>query len=204
MKPVGFVGPAGAGKDFSVYMLRDLGIPIVKFSFSDNIKYDIENHLSGDMFVEYGDGEKYVPGMVRLPELWNKPYSNEIRSLLQWWGTDLRREQDPKYWLRMMGEQIHQWLFDPETYPAISDVRFQNEADMLRDWGGILVRIQAPVVVRAKRLAMEPETVLNMSMHPSEAEGELIEADFTITSVSEKGWKKNAKDLIKELRLPLG
>jgi hypothetical protein len=58
--------------------------------------------------------------------------------LLQWWGTDVRRTHfGDSYWIDKTAAKIVNTL----TPIAIPDVRFVNEAMLIKDFGGIVVRV---------------------------------------------------------------
>lgn len=61
------------------------------------------------------------------------------RTLLQWWGTEYRRAQDPNYWVQKTMEMIAQ---DAPDVALICDVRFPNEAEGIRAAGGYIVRVR--------------------------------------------------------------
>jgi hypothetical protein len=86
---------------------------------------------------------------------------------LQWWGTEIRRTEDPKYWVKKMREWIEQCTADVIT---ITDVRFTNEAEMIRELGGIIVRVYRP--------NQDADT------HSSESNVDNIRADYTISNSS--------------------
>jgi hypothetical protein len=69
-----------------------------------------------------------------------------VRELLQHHGTEVRRKQDPGYWVKAMKAAIDRDRRFAENYQApsyvIDDVRFENEARMVKDLGGVLIRIQ--------------------------------------------------------------
>lgn len=83
---------------------------------------------------------------VQLPD-WVQPNLNYKASelapygkhpkLLQWWGTDFRRTQDPDYWVKRMFESIPSNI----DIALVSDVRFQNEADSITERGGYNVNV---------------------------------------------------------------
>lgn len=88
-----------------------------------------------------------------------------IRTLLQNYGTNVRRNDDPEYWTK-------RWIDTVETKERniiVDDVRFINEADAVRDKGGILIRI-------VKNGQVDTDT------HDSEVEMDKIEVDYTITA----------------------
>lgn len=59
-----------------------------------------------------------------------------LRELLQWWGED-RRSANRDYWV----DALMATITDDGIY-IIDDVRYRNEAQRIRDTGGILVRIE--------------------------------------------------------------
>jgi hypothetical protein len=65
------------------------------------------------------------------------PYGKHPK-LLQWWGTEYRRAQDPDYWVQKMYEGI------PPTVDValVTDVRFPNEADSITQRGGYTVKVE--------------------------------------------------------------
>jgi hypothetical protein len=145
MKLLGLAGHAGAGKDYTYAALRanlEPGVIVERVAFADGLKFDIEEALE--------------VGPFDLPALRDKPYSPEIRSLLQWWGTELRRDQyGDDYWIRKGMEMVReadQWA----DLVVITDVRFQNEADAVREAGGMVVGIVAPRSVREDRIGKLP------------------------------------------------
>jgi len=59
------------------------------------------------------------------------------RDILQWWGTEYRREKyGDDYWIRDLENRI-----DPNRNYVISDLRFKNEFDYIKSTGGITVKV---------------------------------------------------------------
>ena len=180
MRWIGICGRAAAGKDHLYEALvRVTGWTAwYRIAFADMLKRDIETALMPD----------HWQGHRHLEPLWNKPYSPEIRALLQWWGTELRRAENVRYW---MGQGEMAAIMADEgygDYPVFTDVRFPNEADMIRRNGGIIVRVFADPATRAARLGGElpPEHQSELAMAgyenidwimPSRIEGEAYDAD---------------------------
>jgi hypothetical protein len=87
----------------------------------------------------------YKP-IVELPD-WVQPEPNpEISTLapygkhpklLQFWGTEFRRSQDPDYWTKKLFASIPANL----DIAMVTDVRFPNEADGIKQRGGYNVNI---------------------------------------------------------------
>jgi len=67
----------------------------------------------------------------------NAPYGKHPK-LLQWWGTELRRAQDPNYWVKKTFVAIPK----NADIVMITDVRFPNEADAVKQQGGYTINVQ--------------------------------------------------------------
>lgn len=63
------------------------------------------------------------------------------RQILQWWGTEYRRAQSPRYWTAQLIKRLADYSRDGETRFVITDVRFDNEAYALRMAGAVLWQI---------------------------------------------------------------
>jgi hypothetical protein len=66
-----------------------------------------------------------------------------VRRLLQWWGTEYRRAQDPDYWTKAWGRKIEQYELS-RRHVLVDDVRFMNELNVIRAHGGLIVKIERP------------------------------------------------------------
>ncbi len=163
-KWIGLVGKAGVGKDYTYGELFDIDSRAARIALADGVRRDIEEALTKGVHIE---------------ALWEKPYPVEIRRLMQWWGTEFRRGQDIDYWVTKAEARVSEWTVGG-WYPVFTDVRFENEAEMMRRHGGILVRVMASDAVRRERLGGElpPD-------HASETEQDAIQCDWQI--VSEEG-----------------
>jgi hypothetical protein len=71
------------------------------------------------------------------PEISPEYPSGKHPKLLQWWGTEYRRAQDPDYWVKKVQEKI----YDFHGVVLIADVRFQNEFSFIKEIGGALVNV---------------------------------------------------------------
>lgn len=93
--------------------------------------------------------------------------------LLQWWGTEYRRAQDPDYWIGKLGDSI------PDTLDMalITDVRFENEAAFIKSRRGYNVKVE--------RLAANGDAYIapdRPADHPSEVALDAYNFDFYITT----------------------
>lgn len=132
MKVLGLTGKAGSGKDYTYSMLHEFyffrGLTAVRLSFGDELRYEIEHEL--DTFY--------------IDALWKKPYSEPVRWLLQNYGTEFRRAQDEDYWVnKVKNNLIHADFVEDADLVAITDLRFANEAQLVRDFGGMVVEVQS-------------------------------------------------------------
>ncbi len=66
-----------------------------------------------------------------------------VRRILQWWGTEYRRAEDPDYWTKAWTNKVES--FDLNTiHILIDDVRFINELDTVRAENGLIIKIERP------------------------------------------------------------
>lgn len=64
--------------------------------------------------------------------------SMSVRQILQWWGTEVWRNQiDANRWVNMAMERV-----DPHVHTVFHDVRMPNEAGAIVDAGGRVYRIE--------------------------------------------------------------
>ena len=161
------MGKMGAGKDYAYEQMRrmvekeSLTKSLTRISFADQLRKELDETL--------------LPQDTTL--FWRKPYSPEIRKLLQWWGTELRRAEDPNYWVKK-AEQDALAQERRGFVPVFTDVRFPNEADMIKDHGGVLIKVLADKALRERRVGKIPD-------HISETALDERGADYVIVSNGE-------------------
>ncbi|RIX74448.1 hypothetical protein [Acidovorax cavernicola] len=68
------------------------------------------------------------------------------RQIMQWWGTEYRRRQSPRYWTMQLAARITAYRRDGGTRFVITDCRFDNEVDTLRALGGTIWQVTRPGV----------------------------------------------------------
>lgn len=171
MELIGLTGKMGSGKDWTKQYLDDQGYYVIREAFADELRYEIEDTLGNGM---------------HLPAIWRKPYPPEIRALLQWWGTDLRRTANPDYWLDKMRDKLDVLSLEMgNPLVVITDVRFPNEAEVIRERGGLVAAVWAPTKLRAQRLGMTSEELAERDRHPSERSMDNYPVDVIL--VSENG-----------------
>ncbi|MEN6534623.1 MAG: hypothetical protein ABFD89_13225 [Bryobacteraceae bacterium] len=139
MKLIGLAGRMGSGKDTVAAMLAPHGYE--RFAFADGLRREVEAAMlekyapPGCLSDDAVEAFLYAP----IAEIRSKPTTPRMRALLQQWGTEYRRGQDPDYWTGIMRERL-----STVGAAAISDVRFANEAELVRELGGEVWLIERP------------------------------------------------------------
>jgi hypothetical protein len=80
------------------------------------------------------------------------------RKLLQWWGTEYRRAQDPFYWTDKLEAKLNE---DRPAIALIPDVRFTNEITWLTANKGFSVRVDRVGYDRSDEVAHASEEQLS-------------------------------------------
>lgn len=120
----------GSGKDTAAAYLRDI-YGFERIAFADSVREEVFDYLKNDCRLEYPSSVLPLARNVSANEVYAKPTSAGMRRLLQYWGTELRRAQDPAYWLKALAAKVL------ATRPyVVSDVRFPNEVALIRALGG--------------------------------------------------------------------
>lgn len=169
-------------------MLPNIGLCGYMRSGKDTIAdYLIENHGYTRFGFAQALKEEVARGVGCTPaELNGEPLRSQVRPVLQIWGTEFRRAQDPDYWVRQAETKIINHC-GTTTYPMVfNDVRFQNEIDMLRECGFLIIKIDMSVEdVLAYAEAQGEELAVTMARleHASEREWRAAEFDVVIPSV---------------------
>jgi len=178
MKIIGLSGKKQAGKDTIYRVARDIFTEISptfrvgRVAFADALKAEVST-ITG-FRTDYIEDNK-----------------ERFRTLLQVWGTEFRREfHGNDYWIKKMGDiltssEAHYDLM------FITDVRFCNEADYLRELGGQVLRV----------VRRSPETYQTLQdipvVDPHRTEHDMDEyGDFSYTINNDK----SPDDLVKAVK----
>jgi hypothetical protein len=123
---IGICGPARSGKDTLadsfVEIFKEYKVKTQKLSFAKELKYEcksfVKKTLGIDIFTEVTE-EKDI-----------------IRPLLVTWGTHVRRKLNDNVWIEALEKRMHS-----NKIVIISDVRFENEFNWVKERGGKIVFI---------------------------------------------------------------
>lgn len=119
MRIYGITGKAGSGKDTFFRSVQKRLPQAIRVAFADELKREISN-VTG-LTVEYIEQHK-----------------NDLRGLLQHWGTNLRRNHcGQDYWIKKLAARA----VPADSIVFVTDVRFQNEADWITSRNGQIIRI---------------------------------------------------------------
>ena len=153
---VGITGQAGVGKDtLADALIRKHGG--VKTSFADPLKAACRElfQLSDAQLHDRSEKEKIDDRWGRSP-----------RQLLQLVGTDLLRNQlDKEIFIKSMRARVKN-LLESNPLVVVTDCRFENEAQLVRDLTGRVVHLQREGVrsvsphISENRLSVQDEDVL--------------------------------------------
>lgn len=167
-KNLAITGPLRSGKDsVANYLVTNYGYS--KASFASSLKDEVVKLLNA------ADGGKW--SRERLDE-----QKTRLRPLLQFWGTEFRRAQDPDYWvkrIRLLGGPI-----------VVTDARFFNELAFLENQKFIIIRIEMADEMLYKHLrdnsGMTDAQIGATLNHPSEQEWKSYPVNHKVLSVVDK------------------
>lgn len=169
-------GKMGSGKDTIANPLVQELWPdgkIIRMAYADALRDEI-NHAIDVMRTDLPYRSKIertrrdldcnLNEATRLMELLNDPANDDlsleahqhvpvIRTALQYWGTQVRRDRDPDYWVDKMETRIIDVLDnDPNAVVVITDGRFPNEVDLIHRLNGVVVRLDIDRDVQVRRI----------------------------------------------------
>lgn len=141
MNVIGLMGRKRSGKDTVCVLLAECAsAPVIRLAFADELKREVAQACGVKIdFIE--------------------THKENFRLLLQAWGTEFRRGlYGDSYWVHRMERAIHRVSAasaNRNTIVCLTDVRFPNEAGLVRKFGGKLIRIHRPTNDRTDSHASE-------------------------------------------------
>lgn len=124
---IGIIGNAYAGKDTCANYI------VKKYKYQKKAFADPIREIVKIMFM-FSDNDVLIP---KLKTKIDPVFNESPRSAMQLIGTDLvRKHYSQDFWLHHMKQRLN-----PNVNIVISDIRFQNEANMVLKHGGILIKI---------------------------------------------------------------
>ena len=144
--------------------------------------------------IPYG---QYVKDTAKLVWNWNGEKDKKGRELLQWWGTDIVRAQDPNFWVdsvvrlaKVIDKYVDYLIVDDcrfineiETWRAIKYVALDSATDALAN----RPRFSDIITIRVERPGHENALTPEQRRHPSETELDNYIFDITIKAIDKAG-----------------
>lgn len=133
MNIIGISGKKGSGKDtFAKLLQKSSNKKIYLIAFADSLKAEVYTYI-------------LKPHGLPMECLYDERKDN-FRLILQGWGTDFKRNLiDKDYWVNRVKEKIaYISKTEPDATIILTDIRLQNEADLVREYNGVLLRIERP------------------------------------------------------------
>lgn len=151
-----------------------------KTTTANIIKTFLEERGKKVACIPYG---QYVKDTAKLIWNWDGEKDKKGRELLQWWGTDIVRAQDPNFWVDSvvrLAKVIDKYV----DYLIVDDCRFVNE---IQGWYGDIYCNWRPFTIRVERPGHENALTPEQRRHPSETELDDYIFDITIKAIDKAG-----------------
>lgn len=140
-KIVGIIGAANSGKGTAAKIFKEKDF--TEFSFADSVKDSVASIFGFDRKLLQGDTKKSREFREKQDPYWSKKLGYWVtpRSLLAEFATDLMRNKFHKHiWV----DSLEKKLLGNKENIVISDIRFINEANMLKNLGATLILAVRP------------------------------------------------------------
>jgi len=127
---IGFVGKKGSGKD-TIALFLESKKRFTKYAFAEPLKKACK-----ELFL-LNDNQLYDPNEKETVDLY---WNITPRVMLQMIGTDFIRKQfDANFWIKHFVRWFH---INKAQNIVVTDCRFQNEIDIIKELGGIVIKIE--------------------------------------------------------------
>ena len=190
---IGLTGPAGCGKDTVADLLRT-HCSFQKHAFADQLKYEVcdafgieplllthrptkeephpalalakcKNHAYVGLLLRSDVYRSFVGSIDEFMALPRSP-----RQIMQLWGTEYRRGMHEGYWTGHVVARVNYQCKNFNLRHIITDVRFENEAQAVRNMGGVIWQVKRPdLKVNTSHISesdgsqFAPEVIINNS-----------------------------------------
>lgn len=138
---LGLAGPIGVGKTTLAQQLGQRGF--VRVPFAEAIREEVlakfprtlrAHLLSKDEQLVFLTDAEWLDRVSRALLTKTDPF---FRAILQEMGTEVRRADDPDYWVKRWTERVRGL-----ERAVADDMRFPNECQAVRDLGGWLIKVE--------------------------------------------------------------
>lgn len=155
-------GKMGAGKDTIAALIADKlnNYNVVTLSYGSPIRKEMDEintyylktkdlKKTAELFEATEENIRSLVSFLENTDVYAR--THDARLAVQFWGADVRRNQDKNYWINKLIQMIVDFLNDGRSV-CVSDVRFINEADSIIALNGKIIRVEVPEEVRLERI----------------------------------------------------
>lgn len=180
-----FTGKMGSGKTTACDYLVSKG-GFVKVNFKDALVAEMKERLPG-VLIQMVDDRNSWCDEYGCEQNWtiDRLFAEKppiMRALMQNYGTEVRRRDDPDYWTKQYIKRVED-AFAQGFNVVTDDCRFLNEAQAVKDLGGEIVKIvRSDITGRSTHQSevemdsIVPDKVLNTE--PGQLEALYAQLDF--------------------------
>ena len=137
---IGLAGHIGVGKSMIAnYLVRKHGFH--ECSFSTALKWEVLRNFRRTLHAYVKLAHPTMPLNISVTHMLFDQRDEVTRALLQEYGTEVRRAQDPDYWVKLWRNSI---TVNYDRPIVAADVRFPNEAEAIRREGGQVWLVTRP------------------------------------------------------------
>ena len=171
MNIVGLAGKKGSGKNTVSKLLRMVS-NYSETSFADALRHELNYYINKNpdyiiqVLMSFNkhhlvDLVNKYKGRFSIELTYNRETKDEFRELMQFWGTEVRREEDAEYWINQI---------DWKDNLIITDVRFGgvdthgSEVNSIRSMGGKVIYIEGPAT------QIEQDSHISEQLSPEECD----------------------------------
>jgi hypothetical protein len=145
MVVIGVGGRKQHGKDtlanFAIHRLSEMGFKAIKRHFADPLKLECATMLAYEL--DPGNPNYHDRAKDFFREMNDVTKKEKYRLLLQFWGTEFKRGMVcDSYWIDKMRTQLESDAADGVAVVFVPDMRFPNEARLVKELGGYNIRVQ--------------------------------------------------------------
>lgn len=170
---VGICGRAGAGKDTVGEILRN-SHGFTALAFADALRQEIIQAFAVGPDIFSRDQKERRQDALAISRCGDQGFLDVMaarridllaprspREIMQWWATEFRRAQDAGYWTTQAALAIDAAVRAGHRRIVLTDVRFPNEAHLVRRLTGVVWRIRRPQADQAP-IQHESESLLDL------------------------------------------
>lgn len=159
-KIIGISGKKRHGKDTVGQMIINQRPNAQRLAYADALKYEVASmvtsYFKGQWYRDHDSPEEneafrssFIQTIIgkmnddQINPATGQAVKEQFRLILQWWGTEFRRQMfTDSYWRDKLATKIR--TLKADQIAVVTDVRFPDEADQIKEMGGILVRVNRP------------------------------------------------------------